>query len=148
MALLKVCAHPTCNRLVSYGCKYCESHKNTDKEKMRENKANRTDTKEQSFYTSSKWLDLRQVAIHDCYGIDIFKFYTENIIESVEVCHHIIEVKEDWNKRLDINNIICLTEESHQKIHHLYNKSKQDKEYCRQMLIRMKERFMSKYCVW
>lgn len=148
MALLKVCACPTCNRLVEYGTKYCKEHEQLDKDKYKEYKLNRTDTKEQSFYTSGKWLSLRQVAIRDCYGIDIFKFYTENIIESVEVCHHIIEVKEDWNKRLDIDNVICLTEESHQKIHQIYDKSKQDKEYCRQMLIRMKKRFMSKYCVW
>ena len=141
MALLKVCACPTCRNLVEYPNVFCKEHEDSDKQRYKQYKATRTDKKEQALYKSAIWYSVKESVISSCFGIDIYKFYTENLIETVELVHHIIEVKEDWNKRLDTDNLIALTEESHSKIHHIYNQSKEAKKECQAMLRQFKQRF-------
>ncbi|NEZ84001.1 HNH endonuclease [Clostridium botulinum] len=51
-------------------------------------------------------------------GIDIYSYYVLGIIEYGQTVHHIEPIKKNWNKRLDINNLIYLTESNHKKLHY------------------------------
>ena len=143
--LLKKCNYYNCNKLVDYNVKYCELHKDTDKERYKEYKANRTDHKEQRCYGSKEWKIAREKAICFSFGLDLIELYLNNRIVKGETVHHIIEIKEDWNKRLDINNLFYLTQENHLKVHAKMNESKRNKEYIINMLMQLKERFKNEY---
>nr|WP_040436991.1 HNH endonuclease signature motif containing protein [Clostridium sartagoforme] len=74
------------------------------------------DSKYNKFYKSKGWNMVRQLAIvrdhalcKDCLN--------NNKITPYNTVHHIIPIKDDWNKRLDINNLICLCESCHQRRH-------------------------------
>ena len=42
--------------------------------------------------------------------------------------HHIVPLKDDWNKRLEDTNLIYLTDSNHQALHDLMRKSEEDKK--------------------
>ena len=44
------------------------------------------------------------------------------------IVHHIVPVKDDWNKRLVITNCITLCYKCHGLVHYAYDKSKKSKE--------------------
>ena len=46
--------------------------------------------------------------------------YSQGIISSVGAVHHIVELKEDWSKRIDTSNLICVCKEHHDTVHNLY----------------------------
>jgi hypothetical protein len=87
-------------------------------------KSGRNDADVQAFYKTKDWERLRQAVISYYFGIDIYEYYTTGQIIEGYTAHHIIEVKAEWSKRLDIHNVIFLSEASHQYIHSLYNKGK------------------------
>lgn len=41
----------------------------------------------------------------------------KRLIEQANIVHHVIEVKEDWSKRLDIDNLVSVCHSCHNKIH-------------------------------
>ncbi|MFR5642707.1 MAG: hypothetical protein ACLTK7_06040 [Clostridium paraputrificum] len=149
MALKKLCSYSGCNTLVDYGTKYCDKHKTKDKDRYKDYRRSRLRDEEekarQEFYNSVEWKNIRDLAIRKCFGIDIVEYYrTGQIIKGYTV-HHIIELKDDWNKRLDINNLIYLSQENHIKIHKLMEQSKEDKDKVVEMLLQVKARFEQEF---
>ena len=149
MALKKLCSYSGCNVLVDYGTKYCYKHRTKDKERYKDYRRSRLRDEEekarQKFYNSPEWKNVRDLVIRKCFGIDIVEYYrTGQIIKGYTV-HHIIELKDDWNKRLDINNLIYLSQENHIKIHKLMEQSKEDKEKVIEMLLEVKARFEQEF---
>ena len=57
--LKKLCSYPGCHKVIEAGVKYCEKHRNTDREKYREYKRRRMKDEEearrQQFYNSKAW---------------------------------------------------------------------------------------------
>ena len=52
---------------------------------------------------------------------------TEGIIVAADTVHHIIPLKDDWNKRIDIDNMISLSGDTHSMIEQEYKKDKDGK---------------------
>ena len=77
-----------------------------------------------AFYHSGEWISLRQVVISRYKGLDIYAYYIDNKIVYAEMVHHIIELEEDWNRRLDITNLIPLSNQNHNTISAMYLKDK------------------------
>lgn len=75
------------------------------------------------FYSTKGWDNTREQCISECYGIDFYSFFVLNQIEYGEVVHHIIPIVDDYSKRLNIDNLIYLTERNHKLIHSLYEHS-------------------------
>lgn len=75
------------------------------------------------FYSTKEWNDARERCIARCYGIDLYSFFMLNKIEYGEVVHHIVPLLDDYSKRIDIDNLIFLTERNHKLIHSLYEHS-------------------------
>lgn len=69
------------------------------------------------FYHSNEWLEKREDRKRYFNGIDIYSYYVLGVLEYGRPTHHIVELKEDWSKRLDDNNLILLTEKNHQDLH-------------------------------
>lgn len=134
--LMKFC--PRCNNKLEYGNKYCKScTKEIETEQneryktfLRVRKANggdkeaykryankRTDNKEQKFYNSCEWKGKREYILIKYKYIDIYAYYTTGKIIPADTVHHIIELKKDWNKRLENYNLFPISSSNHKIIH-------------------------------
>lgn len=127
MALKKTC--PGCGKVISYNSSRCEEcsekYEEHTKQRYKQYKSNRTDVKEQRFYSSSSWLSVRDdVKVRDK-GLCLLCL-SRGDTEYVDTVHHIEELKECWDKRLDKNNLICLCESCHQLVHEGYKTNKLD----------------------
>jgi len=102
-------------------CK-CENKRYKEEDKFRK------DTKEKKFYSSAVWRRKREEVIGKFYGLDIYSYYKYKRIEYGDTVHHIRPLKEDWENRLNINNLIYLTNANHQNIHAVMERGTKEKE--------------------
>ncbi|AUM89176.1 HNH endonuclease [Clostridium botulinum] len=125
MALKKIC--PGCGKLIDYSIKYCNecSNKYKEKNKIRHKqyKANRTDEKEQRFYVSKPWLITRETIKARDKGL-CRVCLSKGDIRYMNTVHHIEELKDCWDKRLDPSNLISVCESCHQEVHNQYKINK------------------------
>lgn len=141
--LFKFCR---CGKKILIEEKYCnkckEEIEKSNRKRYKRYKDNRTDIKEQQFYNSSEWKSKREYILGKYSYIDIYAYYTEGVIIPADTIHHIVELKDNWDKRLDSFNLLCCSKESHQEIHKKYkdNKSKIIKEL-NEMLEKFREEF-------
>lgn len=149
MGLKKLCSYSGCNTLIDYRTKYCDKHRTKDRDRYKDYRRNRLQDKEeksrQDFYNSLEWKNVRDLAIRKCFGIDIVEYYKTGQIIMGYTVHHIVELKDDWNRRLDINNLIYLSQENHLRIHKIMEQSKEDKEKVTEMLLGLKDRFEQEF---
>ena len=114
----KIC--PRCNRrLVSFSKKYCEVCEVKANARHKEYKRYRTDDKEQRFYSDPGWIRKREKIKYTDNGYCLICL-NNNYHRAMDTVHHIVELKEDWNKRFDDDNLISLCESCHQVIHRQY----------------------------
>lgn len=134
MPLYRLCS--VCGKKVAYGTK-CNCEIKEQKENYKHYKDNRTDAREQEFYSSSSWIKCRNSIASHQLGLDIIEWSKGNAVQA-EAYHHIVEIKEDWSLRLDADNIIGLTKKNHIIIHKLMARSLEDKikiqKYLRELL--------------
>jgi 5-methylcytosine-specific restriction enzyme A len=149
MSIKKLCSYTGCHKVVDEGIKYCIKHERVDKERYKEYQARRlADTEEkkyQEFYESIEWRRLRKVIALGFLEIDILEYYTTGRIVQGERVHHIVELREDWNSRLDIFNLIYLTEKNHRKVHAIYERSERDKKAMQNILFKLIDRFNKEF---
>lgn len=127
MAIKKIC--PRCNKIIDATQRYCEpcqakvtAYNNKQYDKTKRNK------KATAFYHSPEWLEVRLVVLDKSKGIDLYAYIVHKRIVTANTAHHIIELSEAWDRRLDINNLIAVSDGSHAEIHRIYNKGGKDKE--------------------
>lgn len=69
-----------------------------------------------SFYQTKEWKILRNQKFYDADGL--CELCRKNgIIKEAKEIHHIIPIEEDWNKRLNYDNLIALCSECHNAQH-------------------------------
>lgn len=122
--LKKLCSK--CGKIIQYGkarCEVCEA-KYQDK-KINNSYYNKfiRDKKTQTFYDSHEWKKIRKVVLSRDLGLCIM-CKNEGVISYADIVHHIVELKEDSSKSLDINNLISLCNGCHNKIHSKYKVNK------------------------
>ncbi|MGJ9381521.1 HNH endonuclease [Salipaludibacillus sp. CF4.18] len=101
----------TCNKI---GCssltkgKYCDEHEEhegiTKAESNKQYDMYARDQKSRQFYNSSEWKAVRNVArarVNNLCEICL----NEDVITVADVADHIIPIKVNWNKRLELSNI-------------------------------------------
>lgn len=142
----RICKYIGCNELIDKSEVYCEKHKQKVEARRKESYKfydyNRKDSKEWNFYRTGEWEKLRDDLLDKYNHIDIYIYYTENRIVKANTAHHIIEVKEDWDKRLDIDNLFPMTDGSHTTIHIMY---KDDKYNTQCMLRELLKKFIDEF---
>lgn len=84
------------------------------------------DQRSRRFYNGKEWEMARSYAMDIDGGIDVYLFMTGGIIVAADMVHHIIPVKDDWDKRIDIDNLISLNSNTHGMIEQAYKKNKSE----------------------
>ena len=130
MALKKLCGRSGCNQIIDIGVIYCDKHQKEyeQREKQRNNeyKQRREDKKEQAFYSTDAWIRTRDYVKAKYKGLCLFSYFILKKIVYCDVVHHIEELKDHWELRLDANNCIPLSESVHQEIHKMYRNGKKN----------------------
>jgi len=116
------CEWPGCPN-VHYNGKYCDEHMKERKKdyarsyKLREDRSHLLD-----FYASSAWRGLRQHHITRnplCVSCE-----AKGLVVPADHVDHIIEIRDDWDKRLDSTNLqsLCISCHSKKTLQHRRNK--------------------------
>ena len=136
---MKLCR---CGKVIPQGTRYCEScekrqehyvrDKNRYYDKHKRNKRSR------DFYNSPEWVKTREYILAKYKGLDLYAYFILNKIEYADTVHHVIELNEDWDRRLDITNLFPLTAARHNIIDGLY---KRDKEGTQRLLFELLKRW-------
>lgn len=142
--LKKYCNKVGCHCLIDYHEKYCEKHKNRETEVKKERHkyydTHKRDIDLKRFYNSAAWKKVREQALIRDHYIDIYLYHKKGIIVAADTVHHIIEVKEDAKKRLELDNLISVSEETHNKISQLYKEPLKKEELQKEFINLVKNR--------
>ena len=126
MALKKLC--PKCGKLIDAGQRYCnectKKYEARQKERYKKYDNKRKSNKSWRFYSTNEWRKVRQYINIKYKGLCLWSYYIEHRIVQANAVHHIIPIEDDYSKRLEIDNLIPLTDMNHRYIHELYKKDK------------------------
>ena len=107
---MKQCNQVGCLELINFNTRYCDKHKDSNDHKENNKLNYQYDKKYKQFYNSASWRKLRKSVMikHDWLCANCER---EGKYRVADVVDHIIEVKDDWGKRLDSNNLepLCHT---------------------------------------
>lgn len=118
--LLKSCR---CGKLIPQSMKMCEECE--QRQQSRHMIYNtRRDERAAEFYVSKEWRAMRERIIEVYDNIDIYALYVEHELLTCNPVHHIIELEDDWEQRLNPFNLIPLNHKTHNTITALYKQSK------------------------
>ncbi|MCD3217872.1 hypothetical protein G8S55_11650 [Clostridium botulinum C] len=149
--LTKICSR--CGRVeIDYNAKYCNkcsSVKDRErKESYKEYKNRRMkdaeERKRQRFYNSTAWISCRDNIKKHQLGMDLIEWSNGKIVDA-DTYHHVVELKENYDKRLDKDNVIGLTQSNHLKVHSLMDKSERDKRKIQEFLKELLKQFEKEY---
>ena len=119
--LLKSCR---CGKLIPQSLKMCEECEAKTPSRYVVYNNTRRDKRAAEFYVSREWRRMRECIISLFDNVDIYALYVRHELLTCEPVHHIIELEEDWEQRLNPMNLIQLNQSSHSIITALYQKSK------------------------
>lgn len=115
---LRPCAEISCGNLTEKA--YCKTHEKIGEENRRDftRKYNQYGRNPEinSFYQSSAWKQLRSLAYNRDNGL-CQRCLKQGVIQQAHIVHHIVEVKDDWNRRLDIDNLESVCHVCHNREH-------------------------------
>ena len=108
------CSNRRCRVLIDYDKKYCDKHKEDANKHHKTYDKYKRDRRSMSLYHSVAWRKLRrQALIRDEWLCQMC--LKEGILTQAKIGDHIIPIKQDWDKRLDIDNIQSLCMSCHNK---------------------------------
>ena len=87
----------------------------------------RRNKKTAQFYVSKEWRAMRGYILSRYDGLDIYAFHVQHRIATADMVHHIVEIEDDWNRRLDPLNLFPLSNSNHGIISALYDKDEDTK---------------------
>jgi len=108
---IHLCNKPGCQSLTRE--RYCVSH---HQEYHRYNEE-RTDKELVRFYYSKEWQRVRELVLQRDNYLCV-RCRQAGIIKPAEMVHHIVPLKIDYTKRLEIDNLESLCEACHNKVDH------------------------------
>lgn len=122
--LLKACKG--CGRLIQQALTMCEQCEARQQSRHVTYNNTRRDPRAAEFYLSKEWRELRPVIMSVYEYVDIYALYVEHqliTLKDSDPIHHIIELEEDWEQRLNPLNLIPLSHRTHNTITALYKQS-------------------------
>lgn len=141
--LSKLCGKQGCNAIINQGQKYCDKHQSLAGERHRLYDEHRRDKKAKAFYTSMVWIRTKEYALRQYSYIDLYDYFQNGRITRATTIHHIEELRDNWDKRLDLNNLFPVSSRNHNVIHALYEKDKTAaQELLRELMARWKSEVM------
>lgn len=122
--LLKPCRG--CGRLIPQAVSMCAECEARQQSRHVVYNNTRRDARAAEFYISKEWRELRPVIMSVFEYVDIYALYVTHELITLtdsDPVHHIIELEEDWEQRLNPLNLIPLSLKTHNTITALYKKS-------------------------
>lgn len=80
------------------------------------------------FYHSKSWKTLSAMCKNKANGLDIYELIVNNRFVKGTLSHHIEELKDNKARSLDIDNLIWISDRTHNYIHSEYDKSAESKK--------------------
>ena len=130
------CRVPACNELTRERNGYCIAHQ----KEVRVYKSDKYD----KFYRSKEWLNKRRYIIERDMGLCIDCLISKEEPVDAKIVHHIEPVKDNWNRRLENNNLISVCDSCHKKIEGRYSAGRFEKEYEKNRLINLLRDYFNK----
>lgn len=112
----------------------CECVRKYEKQRYKTYDMNQRDKKSRAFYTGREWQKKREEILSIDEYIDVYLFMTEGVIIAADTVHHIIPLKDDWEKRFAEENLMSLNHNTHSMIEQKYKANKPEIE---QILMKM-----------
>lgn len=112
MALKKVCSRSGCNELIDMGVRWCDKHKDSDKERQRAYDLHIRNKEHDKFYHSPEWKMLREVVKAKFNGL-CTRCLDNKLFKAGVIADHRIPLSVDWSLRLVEDNIDFLCRECH-----------------------------------
>lgn len=123
--LKKLCR---CGKRISQSISMCEEcrvkHVEAKKESNRVYNSHNRDKDIDAFYKTNDWIDTREYILIKYKYLDLYDYFINNKATTANTVHHIEEIGDSYDLRLDEDNLIPLSPKSHAKIHKLYRKDK------------------------
>ena len=101
--LLKSCR---CGKLIPQSMKMCEECEQRQQSRHMIYNNTRRDERAAEFYVSKEWRAMRERIIEVYDNVDIYALYVEHELLTCNPVHHIIELEDDWEQRLNPFNLI------------------------------------------
>lgn len=117
MPIYKRCSR--CGKRLEVGC-VCDCYRRRHKEYDKHYR----DKRSAQYYHSKEWERTRAEALQTDGGIDVYMYMTRGEILAADTAHHIIPLRDDWDKRNDIGNLMSLHHDTHSMIEQMYKKDK------------------------
>lgn len=132
MPLKKFC--PKCGCIIDINKRYCDKCQQQQevRQKERHKEYDQSiryvrDKKYHDFYISFEWEQLKIYLTSKYNGLCLWSYFVDKKIVALDMFHHIVPLKENWNLRLSESNIIPLSDSVHGKIERLYKTDKAKK---------------------
>lgn len=117
MPIYRRCAR--CGKRIPSGSR-CECIKERYKEYDRAFR----DQKSRDFYHSGEWEKVRQYILELDQGVDVYLYKTKGEIRAADTVHHIEPLKDAWDRRFSVPNLMSLHHDTHAYIEKMYKKDK------------------------
>lgn len=114
-----------CGKIIKYSEQYCDTCNDSRKDYYKHYDNNYRDKKSAAFYNSIEWEKTRRFILGKYKDLDLYAYYIGKELVHADTVHHIEELKDNWDRRLDITNLFPLSSSNHSKIHKMYLKDKQ-----------------------
>lgn len=124
IVLLKACRG--CGRLIPQTMNMCERCEEKQQSRHVVYNNTRRDPRSAEFYLSKEWRAMRPIIMSVYDYVDIYALYVEHqliTLKESDPIHHIIELEQDWEQRLNPLNLIPLSHRTHNTITALYKQS-------------------------
>jgi 5-methylcytosine-specific restriction enzyme A len=136
------CPHLGCNEIIPLNQQYCEKHKAAYDNEIRHG----ADKQFNDFYHSSEWIKTQGLVMMKYHGLCVYSYVVEHKVAQADAAHHIIELREDWSKRLSMSNLIPLSATVHDGvIRSLYFQSRESKQRAQRMLFECLIKFYEEF---
>lgn len=142
-----------CGKIIDYNTKHCKECKdNIEEDKANHNRyydknvRNSEDNKKYTeFYHSKEWETTRDCINAKYNGLCLYSYLILHEVAYKNTVHHIEELKDEWGKRLDGDNLIPLSLSVHNMIHAEYNKSEAKKKEMQKVLFSLLEKYKNEF---
>ena len=135
MPIFKRCSR--CGSRIQSGST-CECVRRYERQRYKTYDMNQRDKKSRAFYTGREWQKKREEILSIDEYIDVYLFMTEGTIIAADTVHHIIPLKDDWEKRFADENLMSLNHNTHSMIEQKYKANKPEIE---QILMKMLQEY-------
>lgn len=130
MPIYKQCSR--CGKRILAGTN-CICQKQYQKQRYKEYDKHARNKERNTFYASVQWERTRAEVLELDEGMDVYLYMTEGKVVAADTVHHITPLADDWQSRLDKDNLMSLSHETHSTIERRYQEEKE------QMIKELKE---------